>query len=318
MGGQAIETPATAREPFVMPAGLAMRYDPSAPEISSYITGYSVYSIFGDRAKGQTDWFLPGAANIRIGFDMGPMTVTIRNASFGPLPQAVLFGPTSHAMRTRTHGGTMVGIGISALGWSRLFEGSAGSVANHVVPLETLFGAQRTATLVALLASSDLDHQVKPRLDRFMEDTLGLAAKPEGEHEAALRTLMRLIVDDGTDDLKTLIGALGLDGDRLRRLAAYHLGFPPKLLLSRTRFLRSLMTIMHAGGAPNYAHLSSRYFDASHFIRDAHTYLGMTAHQFIALDKPLLTASLRLRPQVLGSVTQALHDISPTHPGSGA
>jgi AraC-like DNA-binding protein len=51
------------------------------------------------------------------------------------------------------------------------------------------------------------------------------------------------------------------------------------------------------------------YFDQSHFIREARRFLGITPSQFASLEKPFLSASLELRPKVLGAVTQALQPI---------
>ncbi len=47
---------------------------------------------------GQVDWFLPATANVRVAFAADPIEVRIGRRVFSPLPQASLFGPTSHAL----------------------------------------------------------------------------------------------------------------------------------------------------------------------------------------------------------------------------
>ena len=118
--------------------GMTLRYFRPAADLFPAITGYHVYGR-DERATGdeRVDWFLPGTANIRILVDAGRVTVAIGKASFD-LPPVSLFGPTTHAMRAITHGGYIVGIGISALGWSRLDFGAASEFCDRIVPLEQL------------------------------------------------------------------------------------------------------------------------------------------------------------------------------------
>jgi hypothetical protein len=105
---------------FAMPPGMAIRYDQPAADLADYITGYHVYCT-DSRHVGQVDWFLPGTANVRIAIDAAPFAVAIGRRSFDPVPETSLFGPTSRALKATTNGGILIGFGVSALGWSRLF-----------------------------------------------------------------------------------------------------------------------------------------------------------------------------------------------------
>ncbi len=300
------QTPGIPDGLFAMPPGMAIRYDQPAAEIADYVTGYHVYAAHGPEASGQVDWFLPGTANIRIALDAGPIAVEIGRRRFDPLPQATLFGPTSRAMRVTTNGGVMIGIGISALGWARLFRTSAARYRDAVVPLDTVLGRRRTGALVAALATSDRDREVKARVDTLLAAMLG----PVRADEPAIRALMALVIDDRTHDLATAARLLAMEPHRLRRLAARHFGFPPKMLLVRAQFLRSFLGMFRTGDETDYSTISPSYFDTSHFLRDANTFLGMTPRRFMALSTPFLDASVRARAAVLGAPTQALHDIA--------
>lgn len=290
---------------FAMPDGMSIRYDQPDPAIRPYVTGYHVYGSFGPGAEGLENRFLPGTANIRIAIDAGPIAVTIARRRFAPTPVASLYGPTSHALHSVTNGGLLIGMGISALGWARFFPQTASRFRNQVVPLAELWGEAAVEGLVAALAASDREHEVKTVLDQFMTRLMG-APHPD---EAVIRGLMALIVDEETNDLATTAARIGIEPHRLRRIATRHFGFPPKMLLIRARFLRSLLRLVEAGAAADYSMVGPGYFDASHFLRDANRFLGMTPRRFMALPNPFLSASLRARNAVLGTATQALHDI---------
>ncbi|RXD05625.1 hypothetical protein EQZ23_11285 [Sphingomonas sp. UV9] len=291
---------------FAMPAGMAIRYDRPAAALADFITGYHVYrSSAAPDGEGQVDWFLPATANVRIAIDAGPISVSIGRRTFDPLPAASLFGPTSQALKATTHGGVMIGFGISALGWGRLMRRRADDFRNQIVPLEDVLGHGFTHRLVAALQAAADDAEIAPILDALLLERLG----PPHRDAPLVRQLMEILASDGPADMASAAARLDIATHALRRLSVRHFGFPPKMLLMRARFLRSLLRLMAAGEAADYSLIDDSYFDASHFLRDSGTFLGMTPRRFMALTKPFLEASLRARDAVLGSPTQVLHDI---------
>lgn len=301
-------TPAERAELFAMPPGMSLRYDQPDPSIAPYITGYHVYSTHGPEVVGQIDWFLPGTANVRVTLDAGPVSVTIGKRVFDPTPQAALYGPTGCALKAVTNGGIMIGFGVSALGWARLFGNrpSASAYRDRIVPVADLLGEAVTVDLIDRLSASDRDGEVKGVLDAFLIEHLG----PVGKNEGEIRKMMALIVDDDTLDLPRAAAAVGISEHALRRLAARHFGFPPKLLLRRARFLRSLMALWDDAAPDDYSSIAATYFDTSHFLRDADAFLGMTPRRFMALNTPFLDASVRARAAILGAPTQVLHRVN--------
>ncbi|BCA60886.1 hypothetical protein HMP09_0120 [Sphingomonas sp. HMP9] len=289
---------------FAMPAGMAIRYDRPAAALADYITGYHVYRS-DTGGEGQVDWFLPATANVRIAIDAGPIAVSIGRRTYDPLPSASLFGPTNQALKAVTHGGVMIGFGISALGWARLFRRSAADFRNRIVPLEDVLGKAFTRDVVAALQGAPDDAAVAPILDALLLARLGRSHADAPQ----IRQLMEILATDGPTDITSVAAQLEMPTHALRRLAVRHFGFPPKMLLLRARFLRSFVRLMTDGGGADYTRIDRSYFDASHFLRDSATFLGMTPRRFMALTKPFLDASLRARNAVLGSPTQVLHDI---------
>ena len=286
--------------------GMTLRYFRPAADLFPAITGYHVYGR-DERATGdeRVDWFLPGTANIRILLDAGRVTVTIGKAAFD-LPPTSLFGPTTQAMRATTHGGYIVGIGISALGWSRLDFGAASDICDRIVPLDTLAAGSLVAALQGAVATSDLAGGMVVAIETVMR----WAIKPPGEDAGQIAAVMALSVANDHADVGRAAATLGVSEHTLRRLTMRYFGMMPKLLLRRARFLRSYLAAIDAGGTLDYKRIDNGYANVPHFLRDAERFLGMTARRFQAIDTPFLDVSLRERLAVLGQATQALTDIS--------
>ncbi len=289
---------------FAMPESMVMRYDLPDPTLSDYLTGYAIYAS-NDRTP-MPNWYLPAPAMISVLVDAGPLTVAIGNHRFGPLDRASFYGPTSRAFRTETHGGIAVGIGLSALGWSRLTARSAGDFHNRVTPLSAALGPELSARLIEGLDALDDDTLIKPLLDEVF---CGLFDRPHPRDDL-IRAFTALTVTDGVIEMKDVADRLDIPTHELRRMATRHFGMPPKLLLRRARFLRSFIRLITADGLADYSMIDSSYFDASHFLRDAGTFLGTTPRRFIASDTVFLRASLRARAAVIGAPTQALHGVT--------
>ncbi len=291
-----------APDVFAMPAGMAIRYDQPCDALTDLITGYHVYRATGPASIGQVNRFLPGTANVRFAFEAGPISVAIGRRTFGPLPAATLYGPTGTALKATTNGGIMIGFGVSALAWSRLFTRSAAEYRDRIVPLAEVLGPVATQRLTTALRAAERDDQVAPILDAILCDLLG----PPHRESATIRQLTRLIGQDGGDDVAAVAAKLAISPDTLRRLAVRHFGFTPKMLLRRARFLRSFLRVFRTPGGTDYSAIDPSYFDVSHFLRDAGTFLGMTPRRFMAMSTPFLDASVRARAAVLGAPTQAL------------
>lgn len=293
-------------EAFAMPPGMRMRYDLPDPALAEFLTGYAIYAS-QDRTP-MLNWYLPAPAMISVVVDAGPLTVSMGNHRFGPVDRASLYGPTSRAFRTETGGGIAIGIGLSAPGWSRLIARSAGDFHNRVVPLSDALGRKISAQLVDGLDALDDDALIKPLLDAIFAP---LFERPH-PREDLIRAFAALTVTDGVIEMKDVADRLDIPTHELRRMATRYFGMPPKLLLRRARFLRSFISLIRTDGMSDYSKIDSSYFDASHFLRDAGTFLGTTPRRFVASDTVFLKASLRARAAVIGAPTQALHAVEKT------
>lgn len=282
---------------------LAIRYEKPASDLSEYITDYHFYSTSRSPSE-QIDWFLPSGANVRIVLDGASFSVDIGGHLYGSVPEISLFGPTSHTLKTTHHGGVVVGFGISPLGWSRLFNGSAGDYHNRIVPLS----AEVPEAFVDALRAALVTLPRGQALAGVLDDLLRRQLRPPHAEELQIRRLTALIVGGQSSDIVAVADELGISTHTLRRLSTRHFGLPPKLLLRRARFMRAFLRIVQSDQSVDYALVGEGYFDVPHFLRDANAFLGMTPRRFLAHNTPFLDAAFRARLAVLGSSTHVLQD----------
>ena len=290
---------------FGLPPGTALRYEQPAAELSGYLIDYNVLDSDGAVHHDVTQWMLPGWAAIRIVLAEQPIAITLGGRRYDPLPVAGLYGPTSRATQVTTSGGVTIGIGISPLGWSRLFHERADALRDRIVPLDTVMRPEIVAHLVARLRASDQGPAVKGILDDFFR----MHFRPIHRDEPAIRALMALILDDGIDDLAEAGARIGILPHTLRRLSARYFGFAPKTLLVRTRFLRAILAMLVQWEAGDQVAVAGNYHDLPHFLRDAKRFLGMTPRQFMAKPMPYIHAVRRARAAVIGAATGALQRV---------
>ncbi|MBY9063533.1 hypothetical protein K7957_11380 [Sphingomonas yunnanensis] len=289
---------------FAMPAGLAMRYDLPCDGLRELVSGYATYAA-QSRAE-MINWFLPAPPMICVLVDAGSVDITVRNHR-SRADRVSLYGPTSCAFRAATHGGIQVGIGLTALGWIRLTASSAQGFHNRVLPLEQLLGDAPAAALRDMLDALDQEEAIAPALDAILTP---LFAR-EHRYDDIVRRFTELMLVDGVIEIADAAERLVLPGDALRRVAAQAFGMAPKLLLRRARFLRSFISLLRSRRPMAYELIDSSYYDASHFLRDSHLFLGTTPRRFMAQGTSFLTASLVARSAAIGAPAHGLHASTP-------
>lgn len=288
-------TPGVSAADFGLPAGTAIRYERPDPALASLFPAYAVLdsdpAVYGRPGS----WMMPSWAQIWIVLTGQPVGVTIGNRRYDRLGGAILYGVTSKAMPVTAQGGVTVAVEVSPMGWARHVAAGADRLRDRVTPLGEVLPPDRVDELVAALHHSDRDRAVKSILDAFFLRHL----PPPHPHEAMIERLWTLIAD-GTVPNPAVAERLGLGQRALLHLSKRYFGFPPKLLLMRSRFVRGLASAMLADDDAGATNVPPGYHDASHFLRDADRFLGMTPRRFLAMDQPYLRAALRARRLAIG------------------
>jgi hypothetical protein len=288
------QTPGISAHDFGLPPGTALRYEQPDPTLRHLFPSYVVLDSEAVHPQPPPAWQLPTWAQIWIVLTDGPITVRIGNRRYDPLGSTILMGVTSRAMPTTAHGGVSIVIDVSPLGWVRLFGPSAQKLCDRITPLGELLPAAWIDELVTSLHASDRARDVKGVLDDWLLRHL----PPPGRDEPIVAKIVALLADQSVTDLAGAAEAAGIGIRSLRRLTKRYFGFPPKLLMIRTRFMAVLVSMMldetRKGAVP------AMYHDAPHFNRDGRRFLGMTPRRFLALPSPYTVAALRARKLVIG------------------
>ena len=287
---------------FDGPPGTALRFERPDPRVANFVSDYFVYDSEGPARMGSIEWAMPGSAALRFFFGERPYNVWMGSRAYTPIPAAALYGPTGRASRFETFGGVTVGMSITALGWARLMRTSAQQCCDRVLAINAAIPGDFGQRLFDVIAATDKGPQVKAALDGFFLDNLG---EPHPD-EPKIAQVMTLIVDETVEGLKEIADRMELTPQQLRTLSLRYFGFPPKRLLRRARFLRSLLRMYAAGGEADYSLRAHSYFDVSHFLRDAEEFLGTTPRRFMARQTPFLRHIIRARTAVFGVPAQAL------------
>lgn len=289
---------------FGLPRGTALRYERPDPALAALFPSYAVLdSDLAELDPGRpSEWMLPTWAQIWIVLTAGPIHIRIGNRDYDPLHSAVLYGVTSRAMPTTANGGTTVVIDVSPLGWARLFGAEAEGLRDRITPLGDVLPTAWVAELVEALQASDHALDVKAVLDDFLLRHL----PAPNRDEPLIAKVMTLLVDDRIGDLPLAAEAAGINVRTLRRLSKRYFGFPPKLLMMRSRMIRAIVPMLVGDDGEGAVSVPPFYHDVSHFNRDGRRFLGMTPRRFAGLTVLYLRAALRARHMVIGSATPAL------------
>lgn len=273
-----------------------------APSLLPYVSGYHAYAAGGTVAQPATDWFFPGWANVRFCVEAGPWLVSFGGSELFRVPKACLFGPSSRAIKSVATGGILFGAGLTPLGYASLFDLPAQTIADRVHPLADEW--QDADGLHAAISAAGSLEEIKALFDREIARRLNPLRCDVQDRILALHALL---VDDHGIRVEDTAARLGLPLRSLNRMTTGTFGFSPKLLLRRSRFLKSLMALLREPDRPFCEVIDAGYFDHSHFIRDSHDFLGMPPQRFLELMTPLMRQSMLNRASVLGGPVQGLH-----------
>ena len=279
-----------------------MRYWKPAPALAGLVSGYHLYAVQPPPGKPHHDVFQPAWANLRFVLTPGTVwRVRVGEGTWQPVGECALFGPSSHVTWSQSTSGIVIGAGITPQGWVRLTKANAAHWADRVDDCEAVFEGTATA-LRALLGACRDDDALPLLFDAFLIGAMARATR----FDPSIARLHAALLDPENVSVRALASQVGATSRSLERLAARAFGFPPKLLLRRARFLRSLHAIRRADPHARTAAIDPGYSDYSHFVHDAHDFLGMSPGAFLKLDIPLFKRSSMLRDQVLGAPAQAL------------
>ncbi|PZQ55996.1 MAG: AraC family transcriptional regulator [Phenylobacterium zucineum] len=255
-------------------------YYPHA-DLEPYVTFY----YFVEAAGPLTDFLYPEWGNVRL--NVSGDWMVLNDPRDPPRPaERVLFGPTDRRGKIVTGGGKTVGFGLTPGGWARLIGSDASRLANRVVEISDEVDLDVRTLQAGLVADGDDDASGVARFDRALLDLLGRRPPTPSAALAADRALRHQ-----PRDVPTFAEMAGMSERSLHRTCLRTFGFPPKRLLRRQRFLYTLGLIRVTPDPLLGTLIDPEYHDQSHFNRDFHDFMGMTATEYAATPRALMQAA---------------------------
>lgn len=212
-------------------------------------------------------------------------------------------GPTSCQLEYTIGRTRFWGMGLLPLGWATFVDLAADSMANTVVDGMTDPRFAGFRELGEKLLSDTLDEETEK--DVIIDFFRNRAKRYPADAERIVRIHRSLLAED-LPDVATLAEMCDLNQRTLARLCRRAFGFPPKLLLRRQRFMRTLAAYLLEDKATWSEMIDELYYDQPQFVRECREFLGVTPSEYAATKRPILDAFIRERKQHLGAPVQTL------------
>jgi AraC-like DNA-binding protein len=219
-------------------------------------------------------------------FTEGPAPVAcVGSGEMTPKWPFVANGPTSKCIQFGVTRSRVWGLGLQPAGWSKFIGLPASKLSDRTFDgaSHEAFALFRPIHDIVQGANGDGDRIASGINDFLMQHV----ARPVPQ-EAQIMACQQALRDPDIANVTDLGARLGINRRSLERLCGRNFGFPPKLLLRRQRFLRSLAQFMlHSAGSWSKA-LDWQYYDQAQFVRDFRAFMGTTPSEYADAPHPIL------------------------------
>ena len=279
---------------------LKVRYYRLSAALEPYFTALYSFTIETTDPAGVEDCLHPEWAAMRFTAYGTPPQACVVPDPIGQCPPFVVSGPTSRAIRFRLVTSRLYGLGLRPAGWARFVGQPASEMANRIVDgAHSNFASFAPLLDVARELGKD-EAATAARMNACLEDLLGRTPAISDR----IYRIQDGLADPDLQEVDELAALLGISRRSLERLFSRHVGFPPKTMLRRQRFLRSLGRYMLDAGTSWSKALDKHYYDQAHFVRDFRDFMGMTPSDYAEMRHPILDTIIGQRMFDQGAMTR--------------
>ncbi|AKH43453.1 AraC-like DNA-binding protein [Altererythrobacter atlanticus] len=253
-------------------------------ELQPYFTALYLFDITCPEGEYVQDCLHPEWAAMRFSEGVPPIGA-VGSAPLKTQWPFVVSGPTSQPIHFRLLTSRTWGLGVLPAGWAKFVDGSARDFADRTVDGsgEAAFSIF-TPILDIVRGVNAPQDEVAERINAYLMHHVGRPAR----HVRRVRACHDLMRDPGLRTVSELGERLGISSRSLERLCARYFGFPPKLMLRRQRFIRSLAQFMLNGHHSWSEAIDDQYHDQSQFVRDFRSFMGMTPSEYADSPHPII------------------------------
>ena len=288
------------------PYDIQVRFYALSGALQPFFTALYSFEIDCPEGVRVDDWLHPEWATLRFTQSGRPPDGAVIPASAGPTFPFVVSGPTSRAIGFTLWRSRLWGLGLLPAGWARYVATPARALADQIVDGHQVEALAHFAPILDIVRQEGLEADAIARqINAYLLDLDQRFAAPDPLVERCHEVLR----DPAVGDVEELGRKLGMNRRSLERFCARHFGFPPKMLLRRQRFLRSLARYMVSSAADRSARswssvLDEQYFDHAHFVRDFRSFMGMTPTEYAEKPHPVLDRIMARRMVDQGVLAQ--------------
>jgi AraC-like DNA-binding protein len=277
------------------------------PRIAPYLSTYYFTAIEGRDGGEVRDWMNPEWASVRFCW-LGQTRGAIHNGPFEDVPHAHFAGPTTVTQPFAATRAQIASIGFLPLGWYRFMREPAANWANRVAAADLVSTILPFKTMLEHVAAAAEPHAVADLFDTLLIDAMDAhpLTAAQAEEEDRIIAAHAALIDPATSTVADMTDRLGLTVKQLHRFSLKVFGFPPKLLIRRQRFIRTLAAVIHNPDSNWADAIDLQYYDQPHFNRDFREFFGMSPEQYRREPHPVINAAAKARMKALGDPLQAL------------
>jgi AraC-like DNA-binding protein len=277
-----------------------------APPLRRYLSSYYFFEIETPDGSTLDDFLHPEWMSARFMLE-GDIPAALVPHPPVSVPRASMTGPTSRAVHISCRKARLAGIGLLPLGWQKFVRADASRYANATFDLtrDPIF-----APFAAIWR--EIQGLTDPRaIADIMDQQMLAALGPESGKETEIELVHLALADPEIMDVAQLAARADLNSQYVERLCRRVFGFPPKRLLRRQRFLRSLAPRLLDPKLKWTDVLDGSYHDQAHFSRDFRDFMGLSPRAYLNTPRPISQAALRARLEALGQPLQVLQGPKP-------
>lgn len=260
-----------------------------APPLRRYLTPYCFLDT-GSHGSEREDFIYPEWATVRFNL-RGQATGNTIGLDPLDLPVDSITGPMGRAALVRFRSVQLVALGLLPLGWSRIIGCPADRWADKVSAVDAAPEFARLAQLRREIDGITDPEQIAALFDHIMLQSLG---DPD-PLETDIDNIHHALANPAISNVRDLAEASGMHQQRLERLARRIFGFPPKFMLRRQRFLRTLANALQNPDLKWSEAMDGKYFDQAHFNREFHQFMGMSPGDYLARPRAFSSTMIEQR-----------------------
>lgn len=271
-----------------------IQYCPVPPGLERHVSTLFYCDVDIGEGERLHDVLCPDWATFRFHYG-APIRASIRTGSHLDGCAFSVGGPRSQEVRFSMGPARQWGFRLSPLGWAALTEVPADRYADRLVDGDRDDAFARFRPLHDMLADEALSQGAQ--FDRLVSFLSALERRPV-PHEDLIDAIGRALVDPELRAASDLAATVDAHPRMVERVCRATFGFPPKLLLRRQRFLRSVEQFTLSPTLKWIGAMDEAYHDQAQFVRDFRAFMGMTPREYAALEKPLTEPLLRERARL--------------------